>query len=279
MSTELILNFTKMKKLYTLLFAAVATFSVNAQNVVTNGSFETWNTNEPPAPDGWLITLAASGSVTQESSIVHTGASAVKLTAPDGTGNNRVGFTDIPVTAGTAYTIAYWYYDQDDNARFRHWGSWRNDTAALPTGEQSAEFQPSTYNANTTGWQFVTVTATAPAGATLLRVDFRVFKEVAAGGGSVYLDDVAAGNNLSVKQNQISGLSVYPNPVKKGGNLYITSDSKELKTVTIIDMLGKQVLNATVTDDAINVSHLKSGIYMAKITEAGKVATKKLVIE
>lgn len=84
--------------------------------------------------------------------------------------------------------------------------------------------------------------------------------------------------SLSTQSFDIAGLKVFPNPVK-GGNLYITSDSKEVKTVVIIDMLGKQVLNAVVTDEAINVSHLNAGVYMAKITEAGKTATKKVVIE
>ncbi len=270
-----------MKKLYTLLFTAVAAFGVNAQNVITNGSFDTWS-GDPSAPDGWLVTLAtggATGGVFQENTIVHTGTSSVKITVPEASGNHRVGFTDIPVTAGTSYTIDYWYYDQDDNARGRHWGSWRTAAGALPGGEQSPEFQPD-YNPNTAGWQHVTVSAVAPATAVVLRIDFRGFKEAAAGGGSLYYDDVMAGvtGTLGVKQNQIAGLKVYPNPVK-GGNLFITSDSNDSKAVAIYNVLGKQVLTANVNDAPINVSNLSAGVYIVKITEAGKTATKKLVIE
>ncbi len=264
-----------MKKLYTLLFAAAASFGVNAQNVITNGSFETWAEG---VPTGWLITLGNNGgSVTQETVIAQSGSSSVKLTAPAGTGNNRVGFTDFAVTPGTSYTISYWYNDQSTTARMRHWGSWR--TATGVTATQSPTFQPD-YNPDTAGWQQVTVSAVAPVDATVLRLDFRVFQETAPGGGSVYVDNVVAGvtGTLAVKENAIEGLKVYPNPVK-GGNLFITSSSNETKSVAIYNVLGKQVLTANVNDAAVNVSNLSAGVYIVKITEAGKTATKKLIIE
>lgn len=87
-----------------------------------------------------------------------------------------------------------------------------------------------------------------------------------------------ADTNLSVKQNAISGLSVYPNPVTKG-TLYITSNSASAKSVAIFDVLGKQVLNAKTSSNAVNVSSLKGGIYILKITEDGKTDTKKLIID
>ena len=72
-----------MKKLYTLLFLATGALTVNAQNVVTNGSFETWTSATPSAPEGWLITLGTNGgSVTQETTLAHSGTSSAKLTAP-----------------------------------------------------------------------------------------------------------------------------------------------------------------------------------------------------
>ena len=250
------------------------------QNVITNGSFETWNTATPPAPEGWLITLGTNGgSVTQETTLVQDGTSSVKLTAPNGTGNNRIGFTDIPVVAGTSYTIMYWYNDQTDAARFRHWGSWRSDSAALPSGQQSATFQPAEYLLNTTGWEQVTATAVAPVGATYLRLDFRSFQDV-SGGGSVYVDNVVAGvtGTLSVAQNDIAGLKIYPNPVNNG-NLFITTANNDTKAVQIFDVVGKMVVNTTVNSQAINVSALHSGVYVVKVTEAGKTATRKLVIK
>lgn len=83
---------------------------------------------------------------------------------------------------------------------------------------------------------------------------------------------------LGTQSFDIAGLKVYPNPVTDG-NLYITSDSNNTKSVAIFDVLGKQVVNTTVNNQAVNVSNLNAGVYIVKITEAGKTATKKLVIE
>ncbi|WP_395061357.1 T9SS type A sorting domain-containing protein [Flavobacterium sp.] len=83
---------------------------------------------------------------------------------------------------------------------------------------------------------------------------------------------------LSVNQNTISGLKVYPNPVSNG-TLFIETSANAEKTVTIFDVMGKQVLNTTSTSNEINVASIKGGIYLVKITEEGKTATRKLVIE
>jgi Lamin Tail Domain/Secretion system C-terminal sorting domain len=83
---------------------------------------------------------------------------------------------------------------------------------------------------------------------------------------------------LSTNQNSISGLKVYPNPITNG-KLFIVSDSNDTKSVVVYDVLGKQVLNTTATDQAVNLSELTSGVYIVKITENGKTATRKLVIK
>ena len=83
---------------------------------------------------------------------------------------------------------------------------------------------------------------------------------------------------LGVAHNDIAGLSIYPNPVNNG-SLYVSTASNDIKTVAIYDVLGKNVINATVNEQAVNVSALTSGVYIVKITEAGKTATRKLVIK
>jgi hypothetical protein len=83
---------------------------------------------------------------------------------------------------------------------------------------------------------------------------------------------------LANQKFEIAGLKVYPNPVTNG-NLFISSDSNSTKQVNIFDVLGKQVVKTTVTSQPINVSALNSGVYIVKITEDGKTATRKLVIK
>ena len=77
--------------------------------------------------------------------------------------------------------------------------------------------------------------------------------------------------------SQIDGLKLYPNPVK-GGTLYVETALNNNVHVTIYDIVGKQVLNTTVTNKAVNVSELTSGVYVVTVTEEGKTTSKKLMI-
>lgn len=72
--------------------------------------------------------------------------------------------------------------------------------------------------------------------------------------------------------------SFYPNPVKD--LLNIESPQSELQKIQIFDMNGKQVLQLDmVGQETIDVSQLKSGVYLLQVeTREGK-ATRKLVKE
>jgi hypothetical protein len=78
--------------------------------------------------------------------------------------------------------------------------------------------------------------------------------------------------------NAITGLKVYPNPVNNG-ILNITSANVTEKAVVIYDVMGKQVFAGTTINNVVSISSLNSGIYMVKITEEGKTATRKIVVE
>jgi hypothetical protein len=131
-------------------------------------------------------------------------------------------------------------------------------------------------------------TGTTAAPASIASICLRQAGTATIGTGNVQYDDIRAGSTwnyvttsvlvLSVKQNEIDGLNVYPNPITKGV-LYIKSNSDSTKSVAIFDALGKQVLNAKTANNAVNVSSLKGGSYIVKITEEGKTDTKKLIIQ
>ena len=88
----------------------------------------------------------------------------------------------------------------------------------------------------------------------------------------------ATSSTLSITKNEISGLSIYPNP-SKDGKLFIISDANENKSVVIFDLLGKQVLKTNASSEAINIASLRSGAYFVKVTENGKTATRKLLVQ
>ena len=84
-------------------------------------------------------------------------------------------------------------------------------------------------------------------------------------------------STLGIQNNDITGLNIYPNPVTNG-TLFIDTKLNAEKSVTIFNVLGKEVLNTITSSNAINVSKLSAGVYVVKVIENGSTATRKLVI-
>ncbi len=86
-------------------------------------------------------------------------------------------------------------------------------------------------------------------------------------------------NTLSTNDfDAIEGLKMYPNPLK-GNTLYLTSTANAEMSVQIFDIVGKEVVKSNVMNNTVNVSGLNAGVYIVKVTEEGKTATRKLVIQ
>tara|TARA_R110002049_G_scaffold2846_6_gene23159 strand:+ start:15427 stop:17505 length:2079 start_codon:yes stop_codon:yes gene_type:complete len=83
----------------------------------------------------------------------------------------------------------------------------------------------------------------------------------------------------SLERNGILGFATYPNPITKK-EFTVSSNSNAKKTINIFNVLGKRVLTTgfSGTKYLVDVSAINSGIYILKVTEDGKTATKKLVI-
>jgi hypothetical protein len=73
------------------------------------------------------------------------------------------------------------------------------------------------------------------------------------------------------------GLSFYPNPVSNG-KIYITSKTSLDKEILIFDVLGKKVLQTTISSLELNIASIPPGVYIIKITEAETTATRKLIV-
>lgn len=143
---------------------------------------------------------------------------------------------------------------------WEHTDSWavRNDN----TGPNGANF-------NAANWTFGGVGALDGLGACQGGEPFSTVVPF----GTFNIDTAAAS-----KFDNIAGLKMFPNPLT-GNVLNITSDANGVKTVAIYDVLGKQVVNTVTANGTVNVSGLNAGIYIVKITEEGKTATRKLVVK
>jgi hypothetical protein len=92
-----------------------------------------------------------------------------------------------------------------------------------------------------------------------------------------YVTDVA-GATLSLNEIDANTFSVYPNPTSTGFvNVVGTNDNTV--SVSVYDILGKQVINESLTNNRINVSALNAGVYILKISQNDASITKKLVIK
>jgi len=84
---------------------------------------------------------------------------------------------------------------------------------------------------------------------------------------------------LSVVKNEIENFIMYPNPVSNG-KLYMSSSIKLNKEVQIYALTGQQVYSKNLQNqEPMDIANLNKGIYLVKIKEEGKIATRKLVVD
>ena len=90
-----------------------------------------------------------------------------------------------------------------------------------------------------------------------------------------YIDSL---RNLSVYENNISDVSIYPNPAIDA--VYINVNEKHFPLdMMILDMAGREVLSRELTDNRIDVSGLPTGMYCISLTGNGIRAISRLVVE
>ena len=83
---------------------------------------------------------------------------------------------------------------------------------------------------------------------------------------------------LDAKSFELDSFKMYPNPTSLGYVILSSKNNAKL-SVSVFDILGKQVLNGKVTDNKLNVTSLNSGVYIMKVSQDNATITKKLVIQ
>lgn len=96
----------------------------------------------------------------------------------------------------------------------------------------------------------------------------------------MYVDNltIKTSATLGVAKNEIEGLNIYPNPVKNGV-LFVNTNSDDVKEVAIYNLLGSKVATKQVNAGTVDVSGIAKGLYVVKVTEAGKTSVRKIVIQ
>ncbi len=75
----------------------------------------------------------------------------------------------------------------------------------------------------------------------------------------------------------IDGFSMYPNPVTTG-KVYISTAANAPKEILIYDVFGTLLLKTKILGKELNLSDLDAGVYVLRVFEKDKVATRKLII-
>lgn len=76
----------------------------------------------------------------------------------------------------------------------------------------------------------------------------------------------------------IDGFKLYPNPVTQG-KVFIETTHNAPKQILVFDVLGTKVLETTILGKELNLSELDKGMYILRVVEQNKVATRKLIVK
>lgn len=84
--------------------------------------------------------------------------------------------------------------------------------------------------------------------------------------------------NKPSNPGEIEGFNLYPNPVTSG-KVYIETKAKAPKRILIFDVLGTKVIETTIIGRELNLSDLDPGVYVLRVLEKDKLATRKLIVK
>ena len=251
------------------------TFTVLAKDAANNESAQS------TSADGTTLEGAASGSTCATETFENIPANSSSYATRNWTGDN-----------GLAWEATDARTDQSINNRAI---TIRNGVLTAPTiadgiGELTVTTQlvfsgsSGTFDLNVNGVFKGTIPYSATEQTTVIpNIDVTgsvtiVFDNNSSGSNRVMFDDLTwtCFSALAVDDFTLENIKIYPNPAS--GNT-LTIDTLEEVTISVFDILGKQVLKAQVSrgDNQIDISDLNSGIYMIRLQTENGSATKKLI--
>ncbi|WP_370103819.1 GEVED domain-containing protein [Winogradskyella sp.] len=91
-------------------------------------------------------------------------------------------------------------------------------------------------------------------------------------------------NNLSVDDDNLDSLSIYPNPNNGTFNIGFNPKSGEDISINVYDISGRIIYNKTYNsvsrfDEVVSLNNAQSGVYLLNISDGSNKVTKKIVVE
>ena len=95
-------------------------------------------------------------------------------------------------------------------------------------------------------------------------------------------DVIVNASSLSVQDESILNLSLYPNPIERVFTLEIANSLQEELTISLFNIQGKLIQKETKTiiqnRATMDVSKISNGVYFIKVKIAGNSTTKKIIV-
>jgi len=79
-------------------------------------------------------------------------------------------------------------------------------------------------------------------------------------------------------EGDIDGLKLYPNPTTNG-KVYIQTARNAPKKILIFDVFGTRVLETSIMGKELDLGGLDAGVYVLRVYENDRVATRKLIVK
>ena len=164
------------------------------------------------------------------------------------------------------------------------WIDYNNDSDFSDAGEQVG------YVLVGTGWSNVftfTVPTSAVSSAVRMRVriSYSTDGAIVPCGQSTYgeVEDYTVNittSGASLLENNLSAITIYPNPSSDILNIDLSSANEEVKSISIVDITGKLIQTIDVLENAnisLNVSSFASGLYHVKISSASNSIVRQII--
>ncbi len=89
---------------------------------------------------------------------------------------------------------------------------------------------------------------------------------------------IAYSQDTAKSGGDIDGFNLYPNPVTNG-KVYITTQRNAPKKIMIFNVFGTRIMETTILGKELNLQDLDAGVYVLRVFEHNKVATRKLIVK
>ena len=238
-----------------LLTIVVLLAGTSTGNVLLNPGFEAWT--DDSTPEGWRVEARTKTAVLHEADTVKSGAGACRLTRlVAGTGDNKGILERVPVLPNATYRYSVCCLDNSPEISLGIVISWRAQDSTYISSTSAA------YSADSAGWQTVSDSAAAPAGAAFADFILRTYGATGA----------PAGNRVLVDDASMESDSIIPDSLR----VWFFQDSLAAKLISFFNDASTSIdyccYNSSRMDVALALVNAHSrGVRMRVITDNTRV--------